>query len=259
MPRQDFDEELDESADDVEVVDESERIARFEAENEALLEAHEAENTLPWMVFDLLFRPRLAALRWTQDADDRLRDRSAAVAAFATLAGVLTLAASSRIPEPWGERIGFILGAFGAFLGLCVFLAGSARVYDAIGRGLGAAENYDRLRVVLAMMFVPTLLVVIPVQILRLTFGDDTEITHDHALMPAGLGWLFLAANVVWLIYFPCGALQAVQLMPLRKAIGNHLAGLFCTALFWTVVGVIVYFAVRLFYWAFNLGKLEIF
>jgi hypothetical protein len=264
MPRQDIDEDIDDKdrnapAADVDELDESDRMALMEAENEALVEAHAAESSLPWYAFDLLFRPRLAALRWTQDADDRLRDRAVAIAASFVGGGVLWMAAASRFPRSWGPRFEFVSWTFASFLLVCVLLAGSAKVYDAIGRGLGAQENYDRIRVVLAMMLIPPLLVAVPVSVFRLIFGDGSEVPHDRDLMPAGIEWLFLAGYGAWLGYFPIGALRAVQLFPLRKAIGNHVVGMISTALFWLVVGIVVYFVVKLTYWIFNLGTFVLF
>lgn len=258
MPRQNYDEDLDEE-DDVDELDDSDRIARMEAENEALLEAHAGESSLPWHLFDLLFRPRLAALRWTQDADDRLRDRAVAIAAFWTIGNVLTWAADSRIPRSWGGRLEFALLVFAVFLGICLFLAGSAKVYDAIGRGLGAQENYDRIRVVLAMQIIPLLLVAYPVQIFRLIFGEGSAVPHDQDMLPEGIEWAFFVPYLVWLIYFPIGALQAVQLFPLGKAAGNHLIGIIATILFWVVVGFAVYYLIKLNYWLFNLGTFGFF
>lgn len=259
MPRQNYDEDLDEE-DDVDELDDSERIARMEAENEALVEAHAGESSLPWYAFDVLFRPRLAALRWTEDSDDRLRDRAVAIVAFWTIGHALAiLAANVGVRWSLGHWLGLALLMFAMFLVGCVFLAGSAKVYDAIGRGLGAQENFARIRVVLAMTLIPPMFVGFPLHILILIFGGREEIPHDHELAPDGLRWAFLAVYGVWLTLFPIGALRAVQLFPWGKAIGNHLMGMLCTVLFWIVVGFGVYFIFKLNSWVIDLGSFRVF
>lgn len=247
MPRPDIDDATDdeEDVDELEEVDESERVLLEEAADEALLEAHSAETSLPWHLFDLFFRPRLSTLRWTQAADDRLRDRAVAVVALASVDQVLAYFSAVPHATDWAERFTVIGSGFVAFLISCIVLAGNAKVYDTIGRGLGAEGNYDRVRVVLAMLAVPPLLIGIPLHLYGIFFADAAAAPADRAIVPVGIGWLLLGAYAVWFCYFPVIALKTVYHFRLGSAIANHIFGFIGASLFWLVVGFVLFSVFR--------------
>lgn len=206
-------------------VDDADREALEDARDDELLVAHAEETSWPWYLCDILFRPRLAVVRWTRDTEDRLRDRATGIMTFVWLTGVVAIIASPRFAQWWknpGTVIFWIVAGY--FINLVV-LTIFAKAYDVAGRQLGAPENFDRLRVVLALSWIPIILVQLPIGLLKLLFrGVDTSKT-DFNFSPQGFELFFGGVSLVWSIVFTCRAIKAVQRFSPARAAANQLLG----------------------------------
>lgn len=209
----------------IELEDDDEyRDAEHAASDAALLREHLHENSLPFYLFDVLFRPRLAVVRWARSPDERLRDRATGI--MAVLWGSMCLDAYllAGFPQSWPRRIETIVFFVIMFFVLNLMLALSARLFDSVGRRLGADRNFDRLRMVLAMSFIPRLAFGIPMSLVRLSLAGLTfseSGTENLEIIRGGLGLM----SMIWSAVFTVFAVKAVQHFSFWRALGNSVLG----------------------------------
>ena len=206
-------------------VDDADREALEDAREDELLLEHAHETSWPWYLCDILFRPRLAVVRWTRDTYDRLRDRMTGIMTFVWLTGVVATIASPRFAQWWKNPATVIFWIVAGYFINLIVLTIAAKAYDVAGRQLGAPENFDRLRVVLALSWIPIILVQLPIGLLRLMFREVDTSKTDFNFTPQGFEWFFGGVSLVWSIVFTCRAIKTVQRFSPARAAANQLLG----------------------------------
>jgi len=223
------------SADEISNAD---REALEEAYDDELLLRHAEEKSAPWYLCDILFRPRLAVVRWTREADDRLRDRAMGIMAIAWGAGCSTYYLSPSFAGRWHDfPIGTVLAMIASFFVGAMLLSIFAKTCDVFGMQLGAASNYDRLRTALSLAMIPVLVVLIPINLLKWLFFDDATASTASYESASLVGSALLVIAAFWSVAFTFFAIKAVQYFSFGTALANLVLGALAAAVVFAAIG----------------------